>query len=299
MIIQPLDLIKTFDNKPAALDFVLPGLLSGTVAMLAAPGAAGKSFLALQSAMSISCGNDLFNIWGEHPLPGHTLVLAVEDPAEILQHRIHNIGTTITEPERAMIAERMAVMPLFGNSFGVACKNANGIFESAWIEEIIKYCKDVSVRLIIIDTLNRSLGGLDENSNGDMGALLAILESISKKTGAAIMILHHMNKGSVRDGATDQAASRGASALVDNCRWSAGMMTMTPGEAEKRGIPEDQRRSWVKLDLSKINYSKPESVRWLRRSHGGMLVGDEPPDFAQVSKGGKNAGRKAGGTDEL
>lgn len=65
-----LDIMAAFTNEPPELDFIWPGFLAGTVGALVAPGATGKSFFALEAAMSIACsvaGGDLVGL-----APAHT-----------------------------------------------------------------------------------------------------------------------------------------------------------------------------------------------------------------------------------
>ncbi len=57
-----IDVLAAFECEPPVLDFIWPGFLAGTVGALVAPGATGKSFWALEAAMSIACsvaGGDL------------------------------------------------------------------------------------------------------------------------------------------------------------------------------------------------------------------------------------------------
>jgi hypothetical protein len=77
-----LDIMTAFENDPPELDFVLPGYLTGTVGALVAPGATGKSFFALEAAMSIACsvaGGDLLGL--QPPRSGRVVYLAGEEPA--------------------------------------------------------------------------------------------------------------------------------------------------------------------------------------------------------------------------
>jgi hypothetical protein len=69
-----------------------------------------------------------------------------------------------------------------------------GKFSAAGIIECAKRLVDESeskVALIVIDTLNRSMAGGDENSAKDMGALVASLSAIQEATGAHILVTHH------------------------------------------------------------------------------------------------------------
>ncbi|WP_449757724.1 AAA family ATPase [Diaphorobacter aerolatus] len=60
-----INVLAAFECEPPVLDFIWPGFLAGTVGALVAPGATGKSFWALEAAMSIACsvsGGDLVGL---------------------------------------------------------------------------------------------------------------------------------------------------------------------------------------------------------------------------------------------
>ena len=61
------------------------------------------------------------------------------------------------------------------------------------------------LRLIVIDTLARTFDG-EENSNREMGEAIAAVDTLRKATGAAVLIVHHLNKAG--------SSSRGAGALL-------------------------------------------------------------------------------------
>ncbi len=60
-------------------------------------------------------------------------------------------------------------------------------------------------KLVIVDTLARSMVGSDENSTRDMGMFMQACEDIKRKQDTAVMLVHHTNKGGVME--------RGSSAL--------------------------------------------------------------------------------------
>lgn len=61
--------------------------------------------------------------------------------------------------------------------------------------------------LIVIDTLNRTMGGGNENGPEDMGAYIAGVDRIRETTGATVLVVHHSGK--------DQSAgARGHSSLL-------------------------------------------------------------------------------------
>ena len=54
--------------------------------------------------------------------------------------------------------------------------------------------KGNDVGLVVLDTLNRSMGGGDENSSQDMGKFIAAASRIGEKTGSLVLIVHHCGK---------------------------------------------------------------------------------------------------------
>lgn len=265
-----LDITAAFAKEPPNLDFVWPGFLSGTVGALVAPGATGKSFWALQAAMAVACntqGGDLVNIRPERT--GKAVYLAGEDPAQAIARRVHAIGKHLDPAARTAIAENLTIEPIMGKRLNV--------MDEKHLDRVLDYGK--GSRLIVLDTLSR-IHNLDENSNSGMAQLIATLEHVAANTGASVLYLHHVNKGSTRDGQADQQqAARGASALIDNARWCGYVAKMTEQESERlsdrpdcRPIGNERRGFFVRFGVSKQNYDATPLDRWYRRQEGGVLV---------------------------
>ncbi|AEK59792.1 conserved hypothetical protein (plasmid) [Acidithiobacillus caldus SM-1] len=281
-----LDIMAAFTNEPPELDFIWPGFLAGTVGALVAPGATGKSFFALEAAMSIACsvaGGDLVGLAPMHT--GRVVYLAGEDPHPALVRRVHAIGQHLNQSAREAIAENLALEPIMGKRLNV--------LDEAHLRRVIDY--STGARLIVLDTLSR-IHSLDENSNGDMARLVATLEHVAATTGAAVLYLHHVNKGSARDGQTDQQqAARGASALIDNARWCGYVAKMTESEAERltdridRSTIGDRRGFFVRFGVSKQNYDATPLDRWYQRHEGGVLL---PVELLEVPNGKKGGSRE-------
>lgn len=101
-----IDVLAAFEHEPPVLDFIWPGFLAGTVGARVAPGATGKSFWALEAAMSIACsvaGGDLVGLAPTHT--GRVAYLAGEDLPPALVRRIHAIGQTLFPRAPALINE--------------------------------------------------------------------------------------------------------------------------------------------------------------------------------------------------
>ena len=284
-----IDLRAAFENEPPVLDFIWPGFLAGTVGALVAPGATGKSFWALEAAMSIACsvaGGDLVGLAPAHT--GRVVYLAGEDPPPALVCRVHAIGQHLNQQAREAVAENLILEPIVG-------KRPN-VMDDRHLARIIEFC--AGARLIVLDTLSR-IHTLDENSNGDMARLVATLEHVAANTGASVLYLHHVSKGSAREGQTDQQqAARGASALIDNARWCGFVARMNEDEAmrlsdrgyDREAIGNDRRGYFVRFGVSKQNYDCTPIDRWYARHSGGVLL---PVELVETKpeKGNQSGGK--------
>lgn len=288
-----LDIMAAFTNDPPELDFIWPGFLAGTVGALVAPGATGKSFFALEAAMSIACsvaGGDLVGLTPKKT--GRVVYFAGEDPQPALIKRVHSIGQHLGQSAREAIAANLILEPIMGKRLNV--------MDEAHLRRVIEYSADA--RLIVLDTLSR-IHQLDENSNGDMAHLVATLEHVAATTGASVLYLHHVNKGSARDGQTDQQqAARGASALIDNARWCGYVAKMSEQEAERftdRGADRapigDRRSYFVRFGVSKQNYDATPLDRWYQRHEGGVLLPVELQEVKKNEEKGRDGRRNSNG----
>lgn len=271
-----LDLRSAVECEPEPLDFVIPGLKSGTVGAIVSPGATGKTMLALQAAVAVATGTDLLDFasmddaW--HPTTGRVTVLTGEDPSDVLSGRFHTIGRHLSPQQREALYSNLGVAPLMG--FGPDVMSSQW---QHWVSTVT-----AGTRLVIIDTLRR-FHQLDENDGGDMARVLAYMEQLCRVNGTTVLFLHHTNKAGALNAADAQQASRGSSVLTDNARFQANLVVMSPADAEKWGVDEDCRRNFVRLSFPKINYSAPIADKWYRRVEGGVLV---PAVLEKQRKGG-------------
>ena len=266
-----IHMLDAFHNEPPPLNFLWHGFLAGTVGALVAPGGTGKSFWALQAAMSVACnvpGGDLLRLAPKNT--GRVLYLAGEDPKDALICRIHAIGKHFSSAVKESIAKNMTVRSVVGGKFDV--------MDDSQFNSILDENKQV--RLIVVDTLSR-IHKLDENSNSEMSDLVSRLEHIAAETGAAVLYLHHVSTGSARNGHTYlQQAARGASSLIDNARWCGFMMKMNPKELSEltenqeifKPIGNKRCEFFIRFGVSKQNYGNKKYDQWYEQKEGGVLV---------------------------
>lgn len=283
-----IDVANAFESSPPALDFIWPGFLAGSVGTLVAPGGTGKSFWALSAAIAVACdvpGGDILELAPSKC--GRVVYLAAEDPEPVLHNRLHTIGAHLPPAARASAASRLSLISMVGS--------LPNVMDREWLQTIVRLAKDA--RLIVMDTLSR-VHSLDENSNSDMAQLVARLEYLARETGAAVLYLHHVSKSAQWNKQTDQqAAARGASALVDNVRWAAHLTVMDQFDASRWAAPGDlkpigevRRTRFLRFGVTKQNYGPRSGVdQWYERVQGGVLV---PVTLTETTSVTGNNGRR-------
>ncbi len=258
----PIDIMAAFESPPPPIDYVLPGMVAGTVGALVSPGGVGKSMLALQVAAQIAGGPDLLGL-GDLPT-GRAVYLPAEDPSAAIMHRLHALRWCMTPAQQQAVAKGLTIHPLAG------CRPS--LMDDGWLDWLQRTAE--GCRIMVLDTLLR-FHAADENDSSQMTQVVGRMESIAASTGCAILYLHHTTKSAAMTGAGDQQqASRGSSVLTDNVRWQGYLAAMASAEAGRLGISEDRRGEYVRFGVSKANSGSTFHGLWLRRNEGGILRHD-------------------------
>jgi RecA-family ATPase len=251
-------------------DFLIEGFPFSSVGSIIAPGGTGKSYLALELAMAVAVDSPFADLAGFKPFShGAVLYINAGDTYFQLTKRLAFLGQRLPPEVRGQLVN-LDVIKASGSLMDLSIKPELGL-SGTHLEALI--ASGMNYHLIILDTMNRFHRGLNENDNGQMSELVSNLEYLAEITGAAVLFLHHTNKTAIRDGnGESQAASRGASCLVDNVRYSAYLTKMTVEEAPRYGIAPERHGFYVRFGIAKQNYSLPQTPRWFERREGGVLV---------------------------
>jgi hypothetical protein len=142
------------------------------------------------------------------------------------------------------------------------------------VEKLITVIKELGIGLLIIDPFVSS-HQVTENDNNAIAAVAQSWSRIADATGCAIELVHHARKtGGNEVGVED---GRGASALVAAARGVRVLNGMTKDEAEKAGIPEEDRRLYFRVDKGKSNLSRPAAgAEWYRMASVNLGNGPDP-----------------------
>lgn len=185
-------------------------IAKGNLAVVAGRQKAGKSWLILQSVMSIDTGVDFL---GRETTKAKILYYPLEDGDRRLQRRARAIGW---QPENAAV---LFSIPYLDDGQGGP---------GPGVDEIARYSQEYD--LIIIDTLIAAMSGrTDERDNSSMGAILNALASIAHNSDTAIVLVHHTGKSVNPDDVF--STLRGASAIRG--AYDVGLiLERKPGERE-------------------------------------------------------------------
>lgn len=161
--------------------WLIPGMLTeGSLAAIYGAPESGKSFLAVDMSMAVAGGVD----WHGRPVEhGGVLYIAAEGAP--------GLGKRF----RAWKADRCAQgrrfdLHLMRDDLNLAAEKDGGVraFVQAVADEL------GPLRLVVIDTLNQTAAGADENSAKDMGRYIASMKRLRDATGAAVVVVHHSGK---------------------------------------------------------------------------------------------------------
>lgn len=163
------------------------------LAMLFGDPGCGKSFIAVDLALSVATGAGLH---GRKVLSGPVVYLAGEGQNGLMRRiEAWSQERSVDVSECALFLSRSAAQFLNDNLVREVANAIEGVKE--------KFGPPV---LIIVDTVARSFGGGDENSTADMNKFVAALDQFRERYACTILLVHHT-------GHTDKKRARGNMAL--------------------------------------------------------------------------------------
>ncbi|MBF0507832.1 MAG: AAA family ATPase [Deltaproteobacteria bacterium] len=252
--------------EPTPIDWVFNNLLPrGTVGAVAASGGVGKTFFMMHLLHSLARGTK-FGLF-EPTRKFNVLMLAAEDPEEIIAHRLWAISGG-----KAEFPDNFHVKSVVGQCGPLMKLEGGNPRRTEWYHRLkltIEAFRDLDV--LVIDPKSRWYG-LDENSNDHNTQWVQALEELTQLYKLTTLFTHHVPKA--KAGSNSTGMFRGGSALEDGIRWAVGLHKMEKSEADEYGIIY---KNYVVLDLVKTNYSPEQESRMiLKRGVGGILIPCDP-----------------------
>jgi hypothetical protein len=72
--------------------------------------------------------------------------------------------------------------------------------------------------IVVFDTLNRAAPGMDENSSGDMGRVIAMAKGLQNAVGGLVLFVHHSGKDSTKGMRGHSSLFAAMDAVIEVCR---------------------------------------------------------------------------------
>lgn len=216
------------------VDRVVPTGAQGSFNVIYGPSGGGKTFLAIDMAMSVGAGIS----WQGLPVDkGLAVYVSGEGTGGLGQRALSWLqgkGLDHTDVDIAWLMESLSVYS--------SSEELDTLLER--FEELAEH-KHEQPALVVIDTLARCFEG-NENETEDMSDFVKGCDRIRKDCGAAVLVVHHTNSSESRE--------RGNGAL----RAAADMMMfVTPGA---QGVRGPQAQGLLTITCSKQKEALPFST---------------------------------------
>jgi RecA-family ATPase len=192
-VLQPMDWGVLEHKAPEPTEWRYEGWLpEGTVTLLSANGGVGKSNLSLQLGVAMAFGAELFGIPTK---PSKVLILSGEDEARTVHFRVANIcqdlGLSMSE-----LRDRLVVYDLT-QADCVLWKDGSPTDRMQWLADVTVATK---ANVVMIDNAS-DVFAANENDRTEVRGFMRALNLIANVTRAAVLLLAHVDKASVRGGA--------------------------------------------------------------------------------------------------
>ena len=191
--LAPMDWTELQHTQPEPTQWRWEGWLpEGTVTLLSANGGVGKSNVSLQLAVALAHGVSLFDVATKG---GKVLVLSGEDEARTVHFRVANICADMGVP-MASLADKMIVYDLT-QADCVLWRDGQATERMQWLADQVVRTK---ASVVVIDNASDVFAD-NENDRTAVRGFMRCLNLVANATRAAMLLLAHVDKASVRVGA--------------------------------------------------------------------------------------------------
>jgi Bifunctional DNA primase/polymerase, N-terminal/AAA domain/Primase C terminal 2 (PriCT-2) len=282
--IPNLQLEKLFpiveEDIPTRL-WIVPGLLMReALTMTAAPGGTGKSMLTIHVGIMLATGMQ----WaGWKPRQrSKVLIINSEENKDEMKRRAFAAASRMQADMNDLSDNLVLVKNLEDIAIAEYNHRTNSMRPLPLIEKLVAFIEEHKFDVVIIDPFAESFIG--QETTTEMKGVGAMWRNIARRTHCAIWLVHHTRKYA-KDMAGDIDAARGATAFGNVVRIANTLFDMTKEQAIVFGLPEADRRSYIRLDDAKANYHEVSGIeQWFRKEtfHLQNQHGEIPGDNVGV-----------------
>jgi putative DNA primase/helicase len=216
--LAPMDWGQLAGTTPEPATFRWAGWLPArTTTLLSANGGVGKSNLSLQLAAALALGGRFL---GHELEPARVLVISAEDEARTVHFRLANIVKDMGVPLSAL-GDRLIAYDLTQVDC-VMWRDGAPTARMQWLADMVEQHQ---AQVLVIDN-SSDVFNANENDRAEVRGFMRALNSIAHHSGAAILLLAHVDKASVRMGAgKDTNSTFSGSTAWNNSARSRWAMT--------------------------------------------------------------------------
>lgn len=272
--LQRFRLVRAGDIDAWPPQWLVRGLLErDALALVFGDPGCGKSFLAIDIALSVATGTPYF---GREVEQGPVIYIAGEGLNGIKRRLMAwSKARGISHDDAPLY---ISLMP------AVLTEAEEAAFVFKAIEEV--KAKDGMPVLVVIDTVARNFGGADENSTKDMGKFIKTLDIIRTRYRSTVFLVHH-------PGHAEKSRARGAMALKGALdaeysmkREADNRIFLKCTKMKEAKLPETQAYRLCSVDLP---LTDPETGEACTSAVLQSVAYDSPPSETKKSrKLGKN-----------
>lgn len=268
--IDPLEL----EGARATPACIVNGLFFADVGQMIAAGGTGKTTVMIYQAVHIVLGRPLYGL--EIHKPGPVLILTAEDSREMLVARLRAIGRAmaLSDVDWRIVMERVRISDVSGTGMRLTEVVADVVIPAASVDDLIAGCQALQPVLIVIDPAV-SFGVGEARVNDAEQGLIDAARRLRNALKCGVVYIHHTGKANARDGAVDQYAGRGGSALADGSRMVHVLRPLTASEW-RTATGEDLQpgESGLMLARPKMSYSPPQDPIFIARNGYAFRTAD-------------------------
>ena len=240
------------------------------ISVTASAGGIGKTSAIIVEALAIATGKDLLgtpvkeqtNVW----------IINLEDPISEMQMRtIAAMQHYDIKPEE--IKGRLFMDGEDTMQITLAAEGRDGLItNNDMLAAMIRVIKENKIGAVILDPFV-SAHLVNENNNGSIQAVVAMLRKLARDTNSSVQLVHHIRKGNGDDATIDSV--RGAGSLIGAARAARVINRITPDDAVSLGVDEHEALGIFRVDDGKANLAPPSDKAVYRRMQSVEIANGE------------------------
>jgi len=246
---------------------------AGVVTLLGAHGGTGKSFLAIQLAVSVALGLPLFGVPTKR---GSVAIFSGEDDADVLRRRLHHVCRAM-RVSIADLAGRLHILDATAGDPSLYRETTEGGrrggMTTPGYEALAGFVESNAIDVLIVDNASDTFDA-SENDRARVRAFMRTLTQIARPH-RAVMLLVHVDKG------TSRGDRNGSESYSGSTAWH--------NSARSRLFLSRDKDGALLLEHQKANHTAQREPVHLLWPTGGVMHVDEPVNgFVQRIADGAN-----------